>query len=63
MRIIMNFESWCIMTRKQAREEAFILIFEKELNDSSLDEILDLAEQVREIKPDQYVKNVFFGVF
>ncbi|MEE1053110.1 MAG: transcription antitermination factor NusB [Acutalibacteraceae bacterium] len=59
----MNFESWCIMTRKQAREEAFILIFEKELNDSSLDEILDLAEQVREIKPDQYVKNVFFGVF
>lgn len=51
------------MTRKQAREEAFILIFEKELNDSSLDEILDLAEQVREIKPDQYVKNVFFGVF
>ena len=63
MHIIMNFESWCIMTRKQAREEAFILIFEKELNDSSLDEILDLAEQVREIKPDQYVKNVFFGVF
>ena len=63
MRIIMNFESWCIMTRKLAREEAFILIFEKELNDSSLDEILDLAEQVREIKPDQYVKNVFFGVF
>ena len=63
MRIIMNFESWCIMTRKQAREEAFILIFEKELNDSSLDEILELAEQVREIKPDQYVKNVFFGVF
>ena len=63
MRIIMNFESWCIMTRKQAREEAFILIFEKELNDSSLDEILDLAEQVREIKPDQYVKNVLFGGF
>lgn len=63
MRIIMNFESWCIMTRKQAREEAFILIFEKELNDSSLDEILDLAEQVREVKPDEYVKNVFFGVF
>ena len=63
MRIIMNFESWCIMTRKHAREEAFIFIFEKELNDSSLDEILDLAEQVREIKPDQYVKNVFFGVF
>lgn len=58
-----NYESWCIMTRKQAREEAFILIFEKELNDNSLEEILSLAEEVRDIKADDYVKNVFFGVF
>lgn len=51
------------MTRKQAREETFILIFEKELNDNSLEEILSLAEEVRDIKADDYVKNVFFGVF
>lgn len=59
----MNFESWCIMTRKQAREEAFILIFEKEFNDDTLEDILSLAQEVRDIKADKYIKNVFFGVF
>lgn len=51
------------MTRRRAREEAFILIFEKQFNDSPLDEILDLAVQVRDIKPDDYIKNTFFGVY
>ena len=51
------------MTRRQAREEAFILIFEKEFNDDALQDILELAEEVRDIKADEYVKNVFFGVF
>ncbi len=51
------------MTRKQAREEAFILIFEKEFNDDALEEILSLAEEVRDIKADEYIKKVFFGVF
>ena len=57
------FESWCVMTRKQAREEAFILIFEKEFNDYALEDILSLAEEVRDLKVDEYIKNVFFGVF
>ncbi len=51
------------MTRKQAREEAFILIFEKEFNSDSLEDILSLAEEVRDIEADEYIKNVFFGVF
>lgn len=51
------------MTRKMAREEAFILIFEKAFNDSSIDEILELAAEVRELKPDEYIKKVFTGVF
>lgn len=51
------------MTRKQAREEAFILIFEKEFNNESLTDILSLAEEVRDIKADDYVKKVFFGTF
>ena len=51
------------MTRKQAREEAFILVFEKEFNDDALEDILVLAEEVRDIEADEYVKNVFFGVF
>ena len=51
------------MTRKQAREEAFILIFEKEFNDDALEDILSLAEEVRDIEIDDYIKKVFFGVF
>ncbi len=51
------------MTRKQAREEAFILIFEKEFNDDSLTDIISLAQEVRDIKTDEYINNVFFGVF
>lgn len=58
-----KYESWCIMTRRQAREEAFILIFEKQFNDSPLNDILELAVEVRDIKPDDYVKNAFFGVY
>lgn len=58
-----NCESWCPMTRKQAREEAFILIFEKEFNDESVENILELNEAVREIVPDEYIREVFFGVF
>lgn len=51
------------MTRKQAREEVFILIFEKAFNDDSVSDILELAIEAREIEPDDYIKDVFFGVF
>ena len=47
------------MTRKMAREEAFILIFEKAFNDSELLDILDLATEVRDLEPDDYIKKVF----
>ncbi len=51
------------MTRKQAREEAFILIFEKEFSEDTLNEILEVDEQARGIIPDDYIKQVFFGVY
>lgn len=51
------------MTRKEAREEAFILVFEKEFSSDSLEDILEIDMQVRDIKPNDYVKAVFFGVF
>ena len=51
------------MTRKEAREEAFILIFEKQFNADSLEDILACAEEVRDITPDEYIKEVFFGVY
>ncbi len=51
------------MTRKQAREEAFILIFEKQFSSDELQDILDIAKQVRDINPDEYITKVFFGVY
>ena len=39
------------------------MVFEKEFNDDSLEEILSLAEEVRDIVADEYIKKVFFGVF
>lgn len=51
------------MTRKQAREEAFILIFEKVFNNDSVSEILELANEVRDLEPNDYIKTVFNGVY
>ncbi len=51
------------MTRRQAREEAFILIFEKQFNSLEVSEILEIAQEVRDLKPDDYIKTVFNGVY
>lgn len=51
------------MTRKQAREEAFILVFEKEFNDNSIADILEAAAEVRDLVPDEYINTVFKGVY
>lgn len=51
------------MKRKQAREEAFILIFEKVFNTESVEDILETALEVRDLEPDDYIKTVFTGVY
>ena len=51
------------MKRKQAREEAFILIFEKVFNSETVEEILETASEVRDLVPDDYIKTVFSGVY
>ena len=51
------------MTRKMAREEAFILIFEKIFSKESVEEILDLAFETRDLVADDYIKAVFSGVY
>ncbi|MBQ8027485.1 MAG: transcription antitermination factor NusB [Clostridia bacterium] len=44
------------MTRRQAREQAFILLFEKSFNpDSSVDELLELARERRMFEDDEFV--------
>ncbi len=51
------------MTRKQSREEAFILVFEKVFSGGSVEEILELAGEARDLKPNDYIKTVFAGVY
>lgn len=51
------------MTRKMAREEAFILIFEKAFTGESTQDILELASEARDLVADDYIKTVFVGVY
>ncbi len=50
------------MKRKTARENAFILLFERAVKvDETAEEIFTKATELRELEYDDYVKNVFFG--
>lgn len=50
------------MNRKTARENAFILLFEKAIkNDETFEEIFIKATEQRSLEVDEYVKKVFFG--
>jgi N utilization substance protein B len=52
------------MNRKTARENAFLLLFEgASKNDETAQEIFDKATDYRDLECDDYVKNVFFGVY
>ena len=50
------------MTRKEAREQAFVLIFEKMFREDSAEEILQYAKEIREIETDDYSVEIFRGV-
>ena len=52
-----------MLSRKQARENAFLLIFEKCFNDLPLEELLETAKNVRDFEADEYTKAVFSGVY
>jgi N utilization substance protein B len=57
------YESRCCMTRREAREEALILVFEKQFNSDSIEDIIETAKEVRDIEPDEYILEVFKGVY
>ena len=52
-----------MLTRKTAREQAFVLIFEKIFNDAPVQEILETAITVRDFEADEYCVSVFSGVY
>ena len=50
------------MNRKTARENTFILLFERFIKkDETFEEIFMKATEIRELECDEYVKTVFFG--
>lgn len=49
------------MTRKEAREAAFLLLFEQDFNANSVDETISLAMNERELKISGFGKGLFFG--
>lgn len=53
------------MTRTEARNQAFILIFEKSISDSDFDEIIECAADCRDffLDDDGYIIKIFKGVY
>lgn len=51
------------MTRSEQREEVFILTFEKTFHEESIDEIIELATNLRGEKVNDYIKNEVKGIF
>ncbi len=51
------------ISRFKAREQGFILIFEKIFNEESIDVIIDNAGESREIAFDSYAKELANGVY
>ena len=52
------------MQRKNARENAFILIFESVCKkEETAEEIFNMATEIRGLEYDDYVKEVFFGTY
>lgn len=50
------------MTKRQCRENAYLILFEASLRDDSLDELYAIAEEVEEITVDDRVKTLVEGV-
>ncbi len=50
------------MTRRESRELAFVLLFEKSFSDTSLEEILENAGEAREIVHDPFAFSLTEGV-
>ena len=58
-----NTTAMAAMTRKEAREEAFRLLFETEFRtEEDPGEIFALSEENREVSEHAYIRTVYFGV-
>ena len=51
------------MNRTEAREQAFILVFEKSFHDQPIPEMIEAAREGRELEQDAYMEAAVSGVF
>lgn len=51
------------MNRREEREQAFILVFEKMFREESMEEIFECAAEARDYIENEYVRNVSCGVY
>lgn len=51
------------LTRFEAREQGFFLIFEMNFNTDNITDIVDSAEETRDMVFDEYAKELALGVF
>ena len=51
------------MTRREAREQALCLVFERLFKDEPLPEIIALAVEARELAPDSFAEKLAAGVY
>lgn len=51
------------MNRKQEREQAFIMVFEKMFREESMEEIFECAVEARDYSENEYVRRVSIGVY
>ena len=58
------FRGFLVMTRKIARDNTFLLLFEGACkNDETPEEIFNKAVEIRDLEVDEFVKSVFFGTY
>ena len=50
------------MTRREAREQAFCILFERSFQNETIDEILHAAQEARDLIPSEYAETVALGV-
>ena len=50
------------MTRREAREQAFCLVFEMDFQTASMEEIVEQARQCRDLELDDYAAQLAFKV-
>ena len=51
------------MNRKQEREQAFIMVFEKMFREESMEEIFECPVEARDYSENEYVRRVSIGVY